>query len=87
MSQIISNGVVGDTANVNLTADSRVVMSGNFAGARIKLDLTGDGGEPYSTYYEKPNAIFIKAATGNSLTATIIDGNKDSTPSIDISVI
>ena len=86
MTALLTTQTLGGTANVALTGDVSVIVSGNFSGgAVVRLDLEADSLRKSPTYIRKPDTLSIKGKTGMTLTATVTQGNSEC--SIDVSVL
>jgi len=74
------------SASVALTGESRVLVSGNFSGgASVSIELDGDGLRKTAVHrFAGRDGIIVSASNTDNLTATIHDGDSDT--SIDISV-
>jgi len=86
MAALITAGGVGASASVALTGESRVLASGRFgAGASVSIELDGDGLRKTVVHrFTGRGGVVVTASNTDNLTATIHDG--DSNTSIDISV-
>lgn len=86
MAALLTNAGSGASGNTALTGESRVIASGNFSGqARAVLTISGDSlDSAHAHTFSQGGAVVISAASGDSLTVNIENG--DSNTSIDVSV-
>ena len=86
MAALITAGGVGASESVALTGECRVLASGRFSGgASVSIELDGDGLRKTPIHrFSGKDGILVGAVNTDNLTATIHDGDSDT--SIDISV-
>lgn len=86
MSALITAGVPGTKANIALTGESRVIVSGLFGnGATVLIELDGDGLRKANIHtFRQQGGIDVGATNADNLTATINGGGPGT--SIDVSV-
>jgi len=86
MSALITAGVPGASANISLTGESRVIVSGSFGnGATVLIELDGDGLRKSAIHtFKGQGGIDVGATNADNLTATINGGGPGT--SIDVSV-
>ena len=86
MTAILTNAANDATANSTLTGESRVICSGTFSDrTKVVITLLGDALDPAEIYtFRGTGAIVVRGANNDTLTATVRDGDSDT--SIDVSV-
>lgn len=90
MTALLTNAVVGGTANTALTETTQVLISGTFAGAACRIELAADSlNNSLVGEFREDTQLSVAAKTTTTITATIIQmpNSPPGAASIDVSVI